>query len=123
MRFLPHDQDTGGFFVCCIEKTGKLPWESDRKKSVQIANKHEDEPPSKKIKVVEKYRHGAYNEDPFYFYDGVESEAIKEAMELGVGEMRFFATSDPKIFNPAENLPHQLFPYSTRWTPPRFHAT
>ena len=25
MRFLPHQQDTGGFFVCVLEKVGEIP--------------------------------------------------------------------------------------------------
>lgn len=93
MRFLPHDQDTGGFFVCSIQKTAKLPWESDRKKSVTLANKEQNEPSAKKPKI-EKYRQGTFNEDPFYFYDNLPNHS-------GVKEMLSFY-----------NLYHEKFPKS-----------
>lgn len=31
MRILPHQQDTGGFFVAVLEKKKLCPWESARK--------------------------------------------------------------------------------------------
>ena len=102
MRFLPHDQDTGGFFVCVIEKTAKLPWESDKKSSIKKANRNENEklangvpftdpnstntydgPPCKKVKNNEKYRQGVFNEDPFYFFeDSKNNETIKEILKF-----------------------------------------
>lgn len=30
MRILPHHQNTGGFFVAVLLKTGRLPWMSNR---------------------------------------------------------------------------------------------
>ena len=30
MRFLPHHQDTGGFFVAVIRKTAPLPWQKEK---------------------------------------------------------------------------------------------
>lgn len=35
MRFLPHDQDTGGFFVAVLEKVSELPSPEEMKESIE----------------------------------------------------------------------------------------
>ncbi|XP_058825989.1 tRNA (cytosine(34)-C(5))-methyltransferase [Topomyia yanbarensis] len=84
IRVLPHQQNTGGFFIALLEKKKKLPWESDQQitaeapvepSSVQSA----EQPPKKK----QKYNRG-FKEDPFVFFDGTEEiyESIKKFFQL-----------------------------------------
>ena len=45
MRILPHQQDTGGFFVAVLVKKNHLPWEKEAKaaeKEAAAANGQED---------------------------------------------------------------------------------
>jgi len=38
LRILPHQQDTGGFFVAALKKTRLCPWESPKKDDAQVIN-------------------------------------------------------------------------------------
>ncbi|CAN8000835.1 unnamed protein product [Ixodes pacificus] len=74
VRILPHQQDTGGFFVAVLKKTGsKLPWESqNRAKPTTLAeeNGEEENQTVKQEKIVaprKKRRIQGYKEDPFVF--------------------------------------------------------
>ncbi|CAN7991843.1 unnamed protein product, partial [Ixodes hexagonus] len=74
VRILPHQQDTGGFFVAVLKKTGsKLPWESpSRTKSTTLApeNGEEESQTVKQEKIAaprKKRRIQGYKEDPFVF--------------------------------------------------------
>ena len=42
MRFLPHLQDTGGFFVAVIRKTAKLPWQKEKAPEEKAESKTEE---------------------------------------------------------------------------------
>jgi len=69
MRFLPHQQDTGGFFVAVLHKTKTLPWQKVKKERTQckqVGSESEDgsnSPPRK----TRKWQAG-FNEDPFVFF-------------------------------------------------------
>lgn len=106
MRILPHQQNTGGFFVAVFEKTQVLPWEGairatrkqeedvnkERKKEEDAANKVdstttevEEENSTTTEKKEEKKsvpwgpqrkKHVGYKEDPYVFFKGNE-EAFK----------------------------------------------
>ncbi|XP_065095378.1 tRNA (cytosine(34)-C(5))-methyltransferase [Ochlerotatus camptorhynchus] len=80
IRVLPHQQNTGGFFIALLEKKKPLPWESDAAEAPkETATKKEDsEPPRKRA----KYR--GFKEDPFVFFDGTEEifASIKEFYQL-----------------------------------------
>ncbi|CAL8141625.1 unnamed protein product [Orchesella dallaii] len=66
VRVLPHQQDTGGFFIALLTKTRLLPWEK-----TEVELKPEEAPPPvkrdprgppKKIRRI-----GGYKEDPYVF--------------------------------------------------------
>jgi tRNA (cytosine34-C5)-methyltransferase len=77
MRVLPHQQDTGGFFIAVLEKRKMLPWEqkidersveafsrkSDEQFAAQQATNTDTEQPRKK----KKFNFG-FREDPFVFF-------------------------------------------------------
>ncbi|XP_054917824.1 RNA cytosine-C(5)-methyltransferase NSUN2 isoform X1 [Dermacentor andersoni] len=73
IRILPHQQDTGAFFVAVLKKTApKLPWESQHKdKGVGKAPlDHEEKQDTKEDRSVaprKKRRIQGYKEDPFVF--------------------------------------------------------
>ncbi|XP_069676058.1 tRNA (cytosine(34)-C(5))-methyltransferase [Periplaneta americana] len=75
IRILPHQQDTGGFFVAVVQKLRPLPWESAAKHLAtdskeegpgSAENSSDDKPP---VGPPRKRRrtHG-YKEDPFVFF-------------------------------------------------------
>ena len=83
LRILPHQQDTGGFFVCVLTKKALCNWES-KSKTDTTQNNSEDlessnndkkkdfEPPKKKQR-----RHQGFKEDP-YIYFNVDEPLYKE---------------------------------------------
>ncbi|KXJ79083.1 hypothetical protein RP20_CCG002462 [Aedes albopictus] len=83
IRVMPHQQNTGGFFIALLEKKKPLPWEtsesSEATKETDAKKQEDEEPPRKKP----KYRRG-FKEDPFVFFDGKEDifESIKDFYEL-----------------------------------------
>ncbi|CAH0596909.1 unnamed protein product [Chrysodeixis includens] len=80
IRILPHQQDTGGFFVAVFEKSAPLPWEKEEKpQEVQKSTEEKKEPPKKKRRM------GGYREDPFVFFSGDKEDvfpSIKEFYDL-----------------------------------------
>ncbi|RWS08052.1 tRNA (cytosine(34)-C(5))-methyltransferase-like protein, partial [Dinothrombium tinctorium] len=65
VRILPHQQDTGGFFVAVLKKlVDVLPWEKENSESDSYKV-----PPKKKLK--------GFKEDPFFFFQGDEEEWLK----------------------------------------------
>ena len=85
LRILPHQQDTGGFFVCVLTKKALCNWESKNKSETQNNSenleklelssndkKKEFEPPKKKFK--------GFKEDP-YIYFNVDEPLYKEISE------------------------------------------
>ncbi|XP_021962974.1 RNA cytosine-C(5)-methyltransferase NSUN2 isoform X2 [Folsomia candida] len=72
LRILPHQQDTGGFFVALLRKTESLPWEasltmnsesgSDLNNVDKSSSTSSDPPPAKKPKRMQGYK-----EDPYIF--------------------------------------------------------
>ncbi|KAM3956824.1 tRNA (cytosine(34)-C(5))-methyltransferase Nsun2 [Aphomia sociella] len=81
IRILPHQQDTGGFFVAVFEKTALLPWEKEQKntESTKEVTEEKKEPPKKKRRM------GGYREDPFVFFSGDSEDvfpSIKEYYDL-----------------------------------------
>ncbi|XP_059056013.1 tRNA (cytosine(34)-C(5))-methyltransferase [Achroia grisella] len=80
IRILPHQQDTGGFFVAVFEKTAPLPWEKEQKTENSTEVTEEKKEPPKK-----KRRMGGYREDPFVFFSGDSEDvfpSIKEYYDL-----------------------------------------
>lgn len=102
IRVLPHLQNTGAFFVACLQKlSDKLPWEIDEEKSVTDStladlttddklvqsndnysnnnnnNRNKREPKKRKFK--------GYKEDPFFFLEPTDPDllAIKSGFGLG----------------------------------------
>ncbi|XP_040154451.1 tRNA (cytosine(34)-C(5))-methyltransferase [Anopheles arabiensis] len=77
LRILPHQQNTGGFFVALLEKKKALPWETvtavvgaDGQESSETAIV---EPPQKKTKYMRGFK-----EDPFVFFD--EKEEVFDSL-------------------------------------------
>ncbi|XP_053670235.1 tRNA (cytosine(34)-C(5))-methyltransferase isoform X2 [Anopheles nili] len=70
LRILPHQQNTGGFFVALLQKKKTLPWEEDiqETESTVVAD-----PPAKKAKYMRGFK-----EDPFVFFD--EKEEVFESL-------------------------------------------
>jgi len=82
MRVLPHQQDTGGFFVTVLTKKNLCNWESKskleentEKKETNGKRKEGGEPPKKKPR-----RHQGFKEDPFIYFSPDEPifKEIKE---------------------------------------------
>ncbi|XP_059619990.1 tRNA (cytosine(34)-C(5))-methyltransferase [Phlebotomus argentipes] len=61
MRILPHQQDTGGFFVAVLVKTRAMPWAVEEEKRGSPA-----------VPQRKKRRLGGYKEEPFVFFHGDE---------------------------------------------------
>ncbi|XP_026728129.1 tRNA (cytosine(34)-C(5))-methyltransferase [Trichoplusia ni] len=80
IRILPHQQDTGGFFVAVFEKLSALPWEKEEKPiEVEKSTEEKKEPPKKKRRM------GGYREDPFVFFSGDKEDvfpSIKDFYDL-----------------------------------------
>ena len=102
MRLVPHDQDTGGFFVAALRKVKSLPWETDGCAAVQKQNKldNEEDTPLTRQKDIERHR-GVYKEDPFYFYKDAETNpTAQKLVEFfgfeGLPTDRILSRSDPE---------------------------
>lgn len=74
IRILPHQQDTGAFFVAVLKKTApKLPWESQNKDKgvgkapVSHEEKQDAKEEDKSVAPRKKRRIQGYKEDPFVF--------------------------------------------------------
>ena len=74
LRILPHQQDTGGFFVCVLTKKALCDWESKPKTVEANGNGNTDgerksvkEPPKKKPR-----RHQGFKEDPYIYFNSDE---------------------------------------------------
>ena len=89
MRILPHQQDTGGFFVAVLHKKSLCPWESKQDpkefstkngqdESNTNGDSHKKEPPKKKP------RYQGYREDPFMYFEEKDPafEEVKEYFNL-----------------------------------------
>ena len=88
MRVLPHQQDTGGFFVAVLLKKKLCPWESNKSHEEFCARLDQDydqnekeenkktiqEPPQKKS------RYQGYREDPFIYFEE-NDHAFKEVKD------------------------------------------
>nr|CAB3264454.1 tRNA (cytosine(34)-C(5))-methyltransferase [Phallusia mammillata] len=85
LRLLPHQQDTGGFFVAVLRKVSNLPWQ--KVISEEELNGSPKQPPKKKRKWVPGFK-----EDPFVFFGDEEQGIIDEVKS-------FYGLSD--------NFPHQ----------------
>ena len=53
MRFLPHQQDTGGFFVCVLEKVAEIP-RAEKEEEEEEKEKMEEENKERKYEGVDK---------------------------------------------------------------------
>lgn len=79
IRILPHQQDTGGFFVAVLEKTASLPWEKeDAEPQLEQPQEVKSAPPQKRRRM------GGYREDPFVFFGNDEDvfPSIKSYYDL-----------------------------------------
>lgn len=73
IRILPHQQNTGGFFVAVLTKLKQLPWEAQpNSKSEPETVENAEQPclqekrrPKKRVKL-------GYKEDPFVFFSDDE---------------------------------------------------
>ncbi len=84
IRVLPHQQDTGGFFVAVLTKKNLCDWESKSKQTEAASNEADGktdssnkkqglyEPPRKKAR-----RHQGYKEDPYIYFDEDEPTFAK----------------------------------------------
>ncbi|XP_039280426.1 tRNA (cytosine(34)-C(5))-methyltransferase [Nilaparvata lugens] len=100
IRILPHDQDTGGFFVAVLEKTRRLPWEAEASSSEDAGGKNDSEEVAESAENgkrssrngpdKKKRRIQGYKEDPFVFFD--ESEPVWPSL-------REFFDLDAEILN------------------------
>ena len=68
MRVLPHQQDTGGFFVAVLTKKNLCQWESKQKSDAEqeASNGNGKEPPKKKPR---KNPYQGFKEDPFIYFN------------------------------------------------------
>jgi tRNA (cytosine34-C5)-methyltransferase len=76
---LPHQQNTGGFFVAVVKKTGPLPWENAAKAAAVVEEKVEEKTEEPEVvgekdsgrrsPLRKKRRANVYKEDPFIFFD------------------------------------------------------
>ena len=90
MRFLPHHQDTGGFFVCVLEKTAEIPKldrEEDEENADETPKENGDETPKEEGEKSqgmeeEKNETPKENETP-----QKEEEEEEEANELMDGDL------------------------------------
>ena len=87
LRLLPHNQNTGGFFVALLEKVALCPWEKNWASSNDVAMAREDLEqeevcPKKKTKYNNKGglppRARGFKEDPFTYFK--DTEEAKESI-------------------------------------------
>ena len=85
MRILPHQQDTGGFFVAVLQKKTLCPWESKKEweesctKNGTNGKTENQDPPARK-----KPRYQGYKEDPFMYFEDDEPafNEVKDYFQL-----------------------------------------
>lgn len=90
IRILPHQQDTGAFFVAVLKKTAsKLPWESQNKdkgvaRASEECEEQQDTKEDKSIVPRKKRRIQGYKEDPFVFLseDNKIWKAVRDFYEV-----------------------------------------
>ena len=89
LRILPHQQNTGGFFVAVIQKDKLCPWESQWKSSSANAAAAAEGNDEEKTKppAAKKPRFFGYKEDPYQYFDEREPafEEVKEYFDIKVG--------------------------------------
>jgi len=71
MRFLPHLQDTGGFFVAVLQKKKLLPWQSEEQISTDVKQDVESKAEDEKCASPKRKRPkwlGGHNEAPFVLF-------------------------------------------------------
>ena len=86
MRVLPHQQDTGGFFVAVLTKRAPCDWESKRLKTDEDARK---EPPApSRTRKKPRNVHQGFKEDPYIYFQSDE-HLFKEIEEYyGLKELK-----------------------------------
>jgi tRNA (cytosine34-C5)-methyltransferase len=78
LRILPHQQNTGGFFVSALKKVAPLPWEAQERKPIVAATNStavvstevestKDNAPRSPARKRQKIR--GFKEDPYLFFD------------------------------------------------------
>merc|ERR1712202_121886 len=105
MRFLPHHQDTGGFFVAVIRKTASLPWQKPQEKKpeekkevsgdekvevspVEVAPVKSDQLKRRKPRWID-----GYAEDPFVFFTEDQKPIVDSIKIINTG-VRMFGRCD-----------------------------
>lgn len=91
MRVLPHQQNTGGFFVAVLQKTASLPWEASAK-SVKLEPKAEDDEAADVAETVDESAAKSTTES------GLRSPARKKRKIRGFKEEPYF------FFQPNEDI-------------------
>ena len=81
MRFLPHQQDTGGFFVCVLEKGGEIP-------RMEVEDEEEE-----KVEEVEEEK-----------VEKEEKEEKEESEDDVDGDLRGMVKEDPESANRKYNV-------------------
>jgi len=95
MRVLPHQQNTGGFFVAVIEKSKLCPWESTTKQPAANSQAAAaDEKKATKPPPPKKRKFQGFKEDPFLYFPDNEPafEEIKTYYDLKGLESNMFLT-------------------------------
>lgn len=79
IRVLPHQQNTGGFFVAALKKVGPLPWEKAVKVEVKTEevteeNKAENPAPDsgRRSPARKKRKFQGFKEEPYYHFTPTE---------------------------------------------------
>merc|ERR1719495_1547496 len=108
LRILPHQQNTGGFFVAVIQKNKLCPWESDKNKvpkSVQqpengAAGENGEEKNGQKEDKAAKQpprkrpRYQGFKEDPYQFFENKDPafEEVREYFDIHGLDAKMFLT-------------------------------
>ncbi|XP_042892490.1 tRNA (cytosine(34)-C(5))-methyltransferase-like isoform X2 [Penaeus japonicus] len=73
IRIMPHQQDTGGFFVAVLEKVKPLPGEKVYKPSDQTEQKDEAHKTQRIKEPPKKKRRQGFKEAPYYYFEDDEA--------------------------------------------------
>ncbi|TRY63176.1 hypothetical protein TCAL_00487 [Tigriopus californicus] len=93
MRILPHQQDTGGFFVACLQKKAPCPWENKKtyetsEKNVENGKRPNADDETRTNPKKKQSRYQGFKEDPFIYLKKEDAETEFEEVK------NFFEVSD-----------------------------
>jgi len=116
MRVLPHQQDTGGFFVAVLTKKNLCQWESKPKLDAESNEgdndyKRRKEPPKKKARIYQGFK-----EDPFIYFDSEEPVFTDISNYFGLSEelkSEMFLTRNKEAANKDPTTKFRTLYYTT----------